>query len=438
MGTVPDLSFNRIWTDTRTIHSSDFFVAIRGEHLDGHQFIEDAIKKGVRGFLVDKDCSAQFPNGELVIRVQDTLAALRLIAEKWRNEFSSIPIIAVAGSVGKTTTKDLLASLLSSQFSIAATEMSQNGYLGIPLSILAWERDIEIAIVEIGIDAPGAMEEHLKLVKPTHGILTALGPEHLDGFQSETSAINEEMRLVFALEESEGQFFWNLDDTYLNQTKPHGNVTTFSLEDPTADFVGKISGDELTVSNGIEGICFPQLLPGAHNGRNLLGAITIASSLGVEGGAMVKALDDFQGAPYRSELIELSNGILVFNDSYNANPTSVYAALQTLESNFPDRSKILVLGDMLELGEDEERYHRVLAEQINLINPERVYLYGSRMRWLLEELQCQAAHFTDKSKLAQDLWEKSNSQNVILLKGSRGMRMEEILDEVGYQAAVGK
>jgi len=426
--------FDRIWTDSRTLKPTDFFVALPGEKFDGHDFIPQAVEKGVRGFLVREDYQHTHLNGCFVLRVPDTVKGFRKIAAVWRREFR-IPVIAVAGSVGKTTAKEFLASLLSGKFQTAKTHGSQNGFIGIPMSLTSWDSGIQAAVVEIGIDDKGAMEDHLNIVHPTHGLITALGPEHLEQLGDVEGVFQEETKLISYLKRSGGAFFLNWDEPLLRERfHKDKHILTFSLEDPQADFFGAILDRRLTVSHGKTVVKIPLPLPGIHNARNLLGAAAIAIVLGLIEGEMAEGLTRFQTPSYRMEIRGTPHGIQLLCDYYNANPTSMEGAFQVLEGEFSGNGKILVLGDMLELGVQSAAYHRGLAASIERLKPKGVYLFGSEMRALEEELgerkvAFPVVHFEDKEKLAKALWLAAQPGDAVLVKGSRGMKMEEILKD---------
>lgn len=427
---LPKIIFKNISTDSRTITKDDFFVPLKGDKFDGHDFIPELLKKGVRGFLVRENYEGPFPEDALVLRVSDVLESFRRIARAWREQFE-IPVIAVCGSVGKTTTKELLAAILSGSYQVQKTEGSQNGFAGIPMTLLAWQAGIEAAVVEVGIDEPNAMEKHLEIVRPTHGIITALGPEHLERLGDIEMVVNEETKLFLHLTRIKGLSFWNLDEPLLKNLPVPENAFTYSLEDEKADYFAKATTEKLAVKTPDHSLKIPLVMPGVHNARNLLGAVAIAHSLGLTEEEMIEGLKNFTNPKNRFQ-IESRNGIKWIVDCYNANPTSMQAAFDVLTADYARKPKILILGDMLELGRDEERYHRELASMIQALKPKTVFLFGPRMKWLLDEMKKTAInfpveHFDSKVDLTRRLSETQSPGDIILLKGSRSMRMEEIL-----------
>ncbi len=438
--TVSDLSFDRIWTDSRTITANDFFIPLQGEKFDGHNFIPEAIKKGVKGFLVHDDYPGPFPEDALILKTSDTLSGFRKIASSWRGQFQ-IPVIAVAGSVGKTTVKDLLASLFSIQFRVVKTLGSQNGFIGIPITILSWQKNTEIAIVEVGIDDKEAMGKHAELIRPSYGVITALGPEHLEKLDSEKTAKDEELNLFSFLEKNEGWSFWNLDEPFLKERPLPKNNFSFSIKHQEADYYGYLKKESLIIKTPDKLLEIPFKLKGIHNARNLLGAVAVAHSLGISEENIVEGLSQYTPPPNRLNVTERNNGIHLISDFYNSNPTSITAALEVMANDFKNNPKILALGDMLELGAREESYHRDLASPIKDLSPKGVFLFGRKMKWLADELKKEPGdflveHFDTKEFLAEKLWALAQEDDVVLVKGSRGMKMEEILEKEGVRSGL--
>lgn len=449
----PKTHFETVVTDSRKASTGSLFFAVPGELTDGHAFIESALDKGSSGIVYQPQTIAPQALERLKtagvwhLEVGDSLQALRMFAGAYRKEFN-IPVIAVIGSVGKTSTKELIAALLQGKHSaVKKTEGSQNGYLGIPMTLLAWEEGLQAAVVEIGIDAIGAMQEHITLVRPTMTVLTRTGPEHLHQLKDEATATREEciglsetLRLggsVIVNGADPGAFAW------WNQTTPslkHSRRYVVGT-DPTADFSASTNGNQITINdreNNTHTFALP--LPGAHQASNFLAAYAAARTLGVNEAEIKKGLTHFRGAAGRTEIHALKNGGVLIADHYNSNPTSLKAAL-TLLSETAERSglpSIAILADMLELGEEEETYHRAMAQTLKDANIKRVFLTGTRMKWLENELlkikfSGLCTHVSDRSKLIEILTHESTSTKaVILVKGSRSMKLEEVLPLYEY------
>ena len=404
-----------ITTDSRAVKPGSLFIAIKGDSMDGHDFIQSAIEKGAVAIIVDR--SVTVPPGISIFQVSSTMNAIRTLAHTYRLSFS-IPFVGVVGSVGKTTTKELISSLLHGKFDrVHKTVGSQNGFLGIPLTLLALKRDDQIAVIEIGIDEIGAMEQHLKLVEPTHLIVTTLGPEHLHQLKTVEIAVEEELKAF---------------DYGMNQEKK----LAINLADPWVKLWFQAHSTRLLPQNFITYEkaessflqIYPSPLPGVHNEHNLLGAVTLGTLLGLTREEMEKGLKTFKTAFGRTEIHQLSNDITVIGDYYNSNPTSLVAALELLKSKNKNHA---ALGDMLELGTHEEIFHREIAKEIIKNKIDHVYLYGPRMKWLLDELEKQkfsgAIHFETLEDLTLQLKQKIQPHDHVLIKGSRGMKMEVVL-----------
>lgn len=440
--------FSVVTTDSRKIKPGSLFVAIPGEKFDGHEFIPAAIAQGARGILCRRDVKVEPAPGVFLFQVEDTVAAFRKLAAAWRKRFP-IPVVAIAGSVGKTTTKELLAAILRGRWEgVLKTQGSQNGFLGIPMTLLELRESHGAAVVEVGIDEIGAMEQHMPLVSPTVALLTAIGPEHLEKLRDVPTVAREEGIALTFVSHVNGTAVVNLDDPWI---RPHmttlrgGKKIAFTLSGDTTGantVCGRVSGDggSLEVSapgfagfNGTEP--FPMPLPGNHNARNLLAAITVAVSLGLSAEQIRAGLATFQGAEGRSELRELPGRTPVVCDYYNAQPVSMEAGFELLSQvasrEGGKRRRWACLGDMLELGPDEEKFHRGLADSLTSQGIEGILLYGPRMRWLEAELRSRGyagdlAHFETHSEMASALTSRIRRGEAVLIKGSRGMKMEEL------------
>lgn len=419
--------FTQISTDSRSIQSGELFVALPGDSFDGHAYIEAAFQKGASAALatrakVPETLAKKYP----IYLVPDSLTAFRNLAKVWRSQFT-FPVIAIGGCVGKTTTKEMLASLLSGHYpNILKTELSQNGFAGIPMTLMKLRSHHHAAVIEIGIDDIGAMESHLEIVKPTHGIVTAIGPEHLELLKDVETVFREEMKLAEWIRLSEGTIALNADDTWIQKSlSAYPTAWTYSLGKNTARVVGKNENDTLKVNQKLS-LQLP--LKGDHNAQNLLAASTIALSLGMNEKEILTGLQSFQTAKGRSEWKKI-NELMIFADYYNASPVSMRASFSVVKNEAQGKPLILCLGDMLELGTDEEKYHRDLRDDVLALKPKSVFLYGPRMKWLNEELQGKvpSQHYSTHEEMAKAVMPFAKTPTLLLLKGSRGMRMENVL-----------
>ena len=431
--------FSKVTTDSRKISEGCLFVAIHGDVFDGHQFIDQAIASGARGIICRKNTPKNARAGVTYFEVDDTLAAYRQLAGAWRAKFT-LPVLAVAGSVGKTSTKEILSAILQGKFKkVLKTQGSQNGFLGIAMTLLELNEQVDAAVIEVGIDEPGAMIQHMKLVSATASVLTPIGPEHLEKLLNLQTVAREEGIALTYVSDHGGFTAINLNDPwilpYYDQIQSKKKIG-FSLGTdprPGSGLVGHLSreGSELEIENEK----YPLPLPGRHNALNLLAAIAIAGSVGITPSEIRRGLETFQGAEGRSQLRKLKNGALILCDYYNANPTSTEAAFELLHqmahASSPARPRVVVLGDMLELGAGEESFHRGLAPSIVRFKFEEVFLFGERMKWLDQELKSQhfqgkLKHFANRDELFQELKKSVNSETAALIKGSHSMKMEEI------------
>lgn len=430
-------ALHQISSDTRELKPGSLFVALKGESSDGHDFVEKARAAGAVALVHRKGFAC--PGGMISFPVDDTLEAWRALAGAWRREFK-LPVAVVAGSAGKTTSKELLAALFRGKWrNVLHTQASQNGFQGVPTTLLRLRPEHDAAVIEVGIDEPGSMIQHLELVAPDAGVLTSIGPEHLEKLGDLETVEKEEGLLFAVLAIRGGLAAVNLDDERIaRQAKQlsESQQITYSLKSD-ANVRGRLvlgNNDELGID--VDGLSdkterFRVPLEGAHNARNLLGALTLAHGLGLTMSEIYKGLITFQAPPGRSEVHQWK-GCKVLADTYNANPASVEAALETLFGAGAREGETWVcLGDMLELGRFEETMHRGLADPILRHKVKNVFLYGPRMKKLEDELRSRhfggtLAHFDSQEKMAERLRGSARSGDRILIKGSRGMRMENV------------
>lgn len=432
-------SFSGITTDSRSLKPGELFVALKGDKFDAHAFIADVVEKGATGVVCRRDFDAKGHDARAAFfRVDDTLAAFRRLGGAWRARLA-IPVIAVAGAVGKTTTKELLAACLRGKFSrVLKTEGSFNGFVGIPMTLLRLSPEDRAAVIEIGIDDIGAMQQHLELVRPTAAIVTGIAEEHLEHLKDLATVAREESLALRHVAREGGIAAVNLDDPWLAplaEEPAFARAIPYGLGKPGKGVSATHDPDRGTITvtgQGLREATFSIPLPGAHNARNLLGAVTVAAALGLDASAIQTGLSTFQPPTGRSQLASLG-GVTVLCDYYNASPSSMRAGIEMLaaEARRASGTSWACLADMLELGGEELRYHRELAEPLVRAGVKHILLYGPRMRALRDELAARrypgrVAHFEDIAVLGDTVASEVRPGDVALVKGSRSMKMERV------------
>lgn len=426
-------SFTHVTTDSRSVTPGCLFVAIKGEKFDGHDFIEQACAKGALGILCK--ASPQLLNVRSsysqveIFEAEDTLMAFRALAASWRKYFS-IPVIVVAGSAGKTTTKELLASMLCGKWPhVLKTSKSQNGFLGVAMTLLELRPEQSAAVIEVGIDAVGSMKQHLDIIAPTASLLTSVGEEHLEFLKDVPTVAKEEGLALSEVAAKGGIVCINLDDPWIAPYAKSLNsshsacIIPFSAE-------GALSADGRTVSH--DGVTYALPLPGGHNASNFMAALCMALAHGLTSEEIQRGLKTFQPADGRSVVKTLPGPITVLCDYYNAQPPSMAAALKLFgELHRKPGRLIACLADMRELGNEQEKYHRNLAEPVLRLNVDHVLLTGPQMVHLADELQKrsfqgQCRYFENRADLIQALLPLMQPGDTLLIKGSNSMRMEEV------------
>lgn len=435
------VTWHAISHDSRTIEKNSLFIALRGELQDGHRYIEEALKKGAHGVLCETFPGTE-PGGLQVFKVPSSLKAFRQMAAHWRSLYS-LPVIAVVGSVGKTTSKELLGSLLSGKYQeqVLKTSGSENGNMGIPITLSRMEKNHQAAVIEIGIDAPSFMEDHWQIVRPTHSICTGIAPEHMEFFKNIETVAKEELLCLKKTAANGGKIAINKDDPWiapLCEEVPSSQWISYSMAPQNKPSNTMLHGtwikekQSLLVSGlGFDNDLIPSPLAGIHNAQNLLGACAAAFLLGLNLEEILKGLKNFKQPFGRSDVqTDSRTGATVLCDYYNASPASMIAGFHLAEemASTLQKKKIACLGDMLELGTEEEHYHRALAKELIEKDFEHVICYGKRMGWLADELEKQhkkaiiASSIEDCQKILTSLVTKDH---LLLIKGSRSMKMEK-------------
>lgn len=432
-----------IVTDSRKITPGCLFIPLAGEHFDGHSFAADAVSQGAAGFLWQND-HGQPPEGP-AITVENTLEALQQLSKSYLKE-TQARVIGITGSNGKTTTKDIAASLLATTFKIHKTNGNFNNHIGLPLTILAMPEDTEIAILEMGMSARYEIEFLSELAEPETVMITNIGESHLLQLGSREEIARAKVEILAGLKPG-GLLVYNGDEPLIPQvlqepgTKlPDGLKTlTYGINKANDDYptgmMFQSAGTVFTAHSGQEDSAYRIPLLGEHNVINTLGAMLVARHYGVTEDNLIKGLEHLELTSMRIEVIEGVSGVTILNDAYNASPTSMKAAIGVLEKMKGYRKRIAVLGDMLELGADEDRYHQ---ETGRLITPDKVdvlYTYGELGAQIAQgaAVNLPAEHiyaYTDKSELIHRLIQDLSPKDVVLIKASRGMKLEEVAQAI--------
>ena len=416
---------NGISTDSRDIKEGDLYLAISGEKVDGHSFLEEVFAKGASTALVNK--SIDNFKGKL-IKVDDPVYAIGKIAKTWRDQFQ-IPVIGITGSNGKTSTKELLKYILSAKYDIHATEGNYNTSIGLPLTLLRLTEYHGVSILEMGANQPGDIEKLCKIAYPTHGLITNIAPAHLEGFGDIQTVANTKGELFKFL--SNGLSFINAADNRVNDLETYGDTITFGLTSncdyPTdlhhnndGSIILTIDAEEIK-TNSIN-LSFA---------KNVIACSTIASELGLSWEAIKDRILTSQPPKGRCE-IKTNGQITVIDDTYNANVDSTIAAIDYLKAFSGNGKRIFVFGDMLELGASSEDQHRIIGKKCQKEELSVVFTIGNETIVAHEEINNSILHkhFEQKESLLSNLNEIISEGDKILVKGSRGMRMEEIVEQI--------
>jgi UDP-N-acetylmuramoyl-tripeptide--D-alanyl-D-alanine ligase len=375
-------------TDTRTLRTGNLFVALPGKNFDGHDCLAAAAEKGAAGLLIRMDQGGRLgaeTKGLPVIGVEDTLHALGDIACAWRRRFS-LPVVAITGSSGKTTTKAMLSAVVSRSRKIIATEGNLNNLIGLPQTLLNIRKEHELAVVEMGTNSPGEIERLAAIAQPDIGLITNIGPAHLEGLGS-VEAIREEKGALFRVMNGRGTAVINRDDAAVGilAGRWRGDRITFGLKpgaDVTARRVETAGPEGVRFNLVIDGIEIPVHLaaPGEHNIQNALAAGAAARALGFDREAIAAGLAIFCPVPGRMEIRRLGNGAFLIMDTYNANPASTRESLKTLQDLRGAGRATVILGDMLELGAQAKELHEEVGVLLAKTGVDRVFLKGPLSR----------------------------------------------------------
>ncbi len=439
---VERMEIKGVSIDSRSIKEGELFVALRGERFDGHDFVPDAMKKGAWGAIVERSAlENRFSSlGGLknLLPVEDTLFALQEMSHAHRMKFP-IPVVGITGSNGKTTTKEMLAGILAQKGPVLKNEGNLNNHLGVPLTLMKLNARHLAAAVEMGMSAPGEIDMLARLVSPTVGVITNIGPAHLEFLGSMEKVAEAKGELLNNLH-AQGTAVLNADDVFfgLLRSKVRGSVISFGMKnesDVSASRIRQNAGaTEFSITARGETADIRLRAAGVHNVSNALAAAAAAIAAGMPLDAVKQGLDDFTPVAMRSEIKEVQ-GRTVLADYYNANPASMDAAIRTLVSLSAGRKTIAVLGDMLELGAAADEAHRQVGRTAAQSGVHMVIAVGALAKHIAAGAieagiaKTRVFETAGHTEAAQRLRDLSGPGDVVLIKGSRGMKMEKILEE---------
>lgn len=420
-----DALFTGVSTDTRSLKKGDLFVALKGPNFDGHLFLAEALGAGAVGAIVSRPIATALPT----IKVDDTRVALGVLASFWRRQFQ-IPLIAVTGSNGKTTVKNMIASILAEAAPVCATQGNLNNDIGVPLTLLTLRQEHKHAVIEMGMNHRGEIAYLSNLAKPTIAVITNAAQAHLEGMGS-VKEVAQAKGEIFSGLADDGVAVINADDAYcrlwLDLAAPHP-VMTFGLEsnaDVTAEYESTDSGSLVSMKTREGDIEMRLPLLGKHNVMNALTAATASLAGGTSLADIRNGLEKLQAVSGRLEIKAGINGARILDDTYNANPDSVGAGLQVLREANGER--VLVLGDMAELGQASEDIHRRVGELARRVGVHRLFAVGPLSRHAAAAFGKGGRHFSTHEEAADALLDVLHGDMTILVKGSRSMQMEKVV-----------
>ncbi|MDR1196073.1 MAG: UDP-N-acetylmuramoyl-tripeptide--D-alanyl-D-alanine ligase [Endomicrobium sp.] len=435
----PSLLVKSVSIDSRTVKKGQFYFAIKGKNYDGHDFIKECIEREAGGIVYSReniDLANPFPRFPSIIKVDDTLMALGELAKAYVKRCEKTKVVGITGSNGKTTTKEILTSILSKKGKTISNKGNFNNRIGLPLSALTLQMDTDYAVFEMGTSLNGEIKILTDIISPDAAVVTNIGYSHLETFGSPMGVFKEK-RALFDGVSADGFIVLNADDEILKSVpqKTYSRVITFGLYGGADVYARNITlwsekpKFELYINGKSIDIEMP--VQGKFNMVNALAAAAVADGFGFSPEEIKAGIESFVPPSMRMETVKTKSGVILINDAYNANPSSVKEAIQGVCESYPDSHINLVLGDMLELGEKAADYHSELGVFIDgLRKIENVYLLGKLSANTKNSISKKNAYLANDSEDLLELLSKNGSahKTVYFFKGSRGMKLEEVYD----------
>ena len=420
------LTSSGVSTDTRNIKPNSLFFALKGENFNGNEFAEEALNKGAEVAIVDEEAYAK--DQDNYIFVEDCLDALQQLATFHRH-FLGIPVLAITGSNGKTTTKELINAVLTKKYKTISTTGNLNNHIGVPLTLLRMDETTEVGVVEMGANHQGEIEFLTEIALPDYGYITNFGKAHLEGFGGIEGVIKGKSELYSHLKNHKKLLFLNLDDEIQQRQDSYSHVFTFGSSEKAAvsiDYTISQNGPEyasFTYNNDV----FDTQLTGQYNAYNAAAALTIGLYFKVPFKAIKEAIKEYSPSNNRSQIQKTKNNTLLL-DAYNANPTSMGSSIINFSNLNTPLSKTLIIGDMLELGQYSKEEHQSIVELCNSKGFKNVYLVGKHFKETSTPEEYQK--FDNTTELKTFLTANPINNSYILIKGSRGIALEKIIENL--------
>jgi UDP-N-acetylmuramoyl-tripeptide--D-alanyl-D-alanine ligase len=429
--------------DSRNVKRGSLFIAIKGKNFDGHSFVRQAVKNGAAIVLINRNKLAEFDDIDLpIITVRNTTKALGNVAKLWRRKLN-VRVIALTGSSGKTSTKDMMATLLNEKYNVQKTESNYNNNIGVPLTILAANNNHDVLVAEVGTSHFGEVEYSANILDPDYALITNIGNSHIEFLNNKRGVLREKKTLFEATMNKKGKIFINYDDPLLKDySKKYDNRITYGF-DNRAEISGRVlnyTDDgrpiiEIKHENKIISNTLP--LHGKQSANNYLAAVSVALKMGLIKNQIIKGTEKFFVTNNRLNVKHLRNFILI-DDTYNSNPDSAKYAIELVRKIKTYEKKVLIFGDMFELGSNRLKLHRSLSAIIKKNMIDEVYSIGFGMKALHESLKqkkIKTKNFRTRKSLENFIKIFDPNNSVILVKGSRGMRMEEFSKIISLKAS---
>ena len=428
-----------VTTDSRTLKGGEMFFALKGENFDGNEYALKALEAGAAYAVVNADSKIAESDDPRLIKVEDSLKTLQDLA-RWHRSMTFVggkplTVVALTGTNGKTTTKELIREVLSMKYRVTATEGNLNNSIGVPLTLLKIDSDTEIAVVEMGASHPGDIKELVDIALPNYGLITNVGRAHLLGFGSFEGVKKTKGELYDYLRRTSDKVFLNVDNPHLcamasernlqsDPERPYSLVLPYGLDYQEAEVLPSDAGHPyLRIALKDSATVVSTNLVGSYNADNVMAAMAVGRHFGVPEEDMVKAIEAYVPSNNRSQMILTERNTLIV-DAYNANPSSMDVALSNLSSVVSDK-KVAMLGDMLELGEESEALHREVLDKAAGMGLALLCLVGEEFGKVCDGYD--ARWFATSDELAEWLKDNPVEGAVVLVKGSRGTRMEKVL-----------